>query len=205
MGIVYIIECLETGEVYIGSTMRSLEDRYKDHRKCSGDCSSRRIIERGNHTARALEVVDTQDRDQLRIREQYWINQYECVNQTRAYATEEERKDQQRAGAKRYRHKNQEVVREACRRYYQENKDKAKAKAKIYNRENQEVVREACRRYYQENLDKERARARMYYEKNKDKERARKESKREWRASWNVDGRKIDATNLLDIDPKLFD
>jgi len=196
MGIVYIIECLETGEVYIGSTMRSLEDRYAEHRRYSGHMrySSRSIIDRGNHTARALEVVDTQDRDQLRIREQYWINRYESVNQMTAYATEEEKKDQQKASRERYRKKYPDLERQRHSLYYQENKDKVNARNKRYNRENPEVLRQASRRYYEKNKDKEKARKRMY-----------KEKRSEWESTWKLDGRKIDATNLLDIDPTLFE
>ena len=196
MGIVYIIECLETGEVYIGSTMRSLEDRYAEHRRYSGHMrySSRSIIERGNHMVRALEVVETEDRDELRMREQYWINEYDCVNQMTAYATEEEKKDQQKARGERYRKKYPDLERQRHSLYYQENKDKVNARNKRYGRENREVTRQASRRYYEKNKDKEKARKRMY-----------KEKRSEWEATWKLDGRKIDATNLLDIDPTLFE
>ena len=97
---------------------------------------------------RALEVVDTEDRDHLRMREQYWINQHECVNQAKAYMNDEERKE----------------------------------RMNMY------------RRYYEKNKDKEKARKRMY-----------KEKRSEWESTWKLDGRKIDATNLLVIDPSLFD
>ena len=149
MGIVYIIECNITGEVYIGSTMRSLEDRYKQHWKRNNRCSSRSIIERGNHMVRALEVVDTEDKTQLEIREQYWMNQYECVNQRMAYLNDEQRKQRLKERSKK-----------------------------------------SC--------DKHR-------EKRRERERAWRIPRDRWRASWNVDGRKMDATNLLDIDPTLFD
>ena len=120
MGIVYIIECNITGEVYIGSTMRSLEDRYKDHRS-TRDCSSRRIIERGNHMVRALEVVDTEHRDQLRIREQYWMNQHDCVNRQKAYATSEERI---------------EMLRECQRNYLKNNREKLAKKTSAWREKN---------------------------------------------------------------------
>ena len=68
------------------------------------------------------------------------------------------------------------------------------ARNKRYNRENPEVLRQASRRYYEKNKDKEKARKRMY-----------KEKRSEWESTWKLDGRKIDATNLLDIDPSLFD
>jgi len=98
---------------------------------------------------RALEVVDTEDKTQLEIREQYWMNQYECVNQRMAYLNDEQRKQRLKERSKK-----------------------------------------SC--------DKHR-------EKRRERERAWRIPRDRWRASWNVDGRKMDATNLLDIDPKLFD
>ncbi len=178
MGIVYIIECLETGEKYIGSTMRSLEDRYKDHRY-RYNCSSRRIIDRGNHTARALEVVDTQDRDQLRIREQYWINRYECVNQTRAYRTEEERKAASAKFAKEFKERNPDDNKNRVRRYRERHPEKMNQMRQNWIKNNPEKHREMNNRYACR--------------------------KREWEASWKSDWFMYYSNRLLDIDPKLFD
>ena len=178
MGIVYIIECNITGEVYIGSTMLSLEERYKKHRR-SNRSSARGIIDRGNHMVRALEVVDTEDRDQLRIREQYWMNQYECVNQIKAYTTQEERKEKQKENWEIYTKKYPDLQRKRNCLYYQENKDKEKARIKIYRENNREKIKQMRQRYNTQ--------------------------RSEWEATWKLDGRKIDATNLLDIDPTLFE
>jgi len=123
MGIVYIIECNITGEVYIGSTMISLEQRYKQHRY-RYECSSRSIIERGNHMVRALEVVDTEDKTQLRIREQYWLNQYESVNQKKAYATSEERIEMMRGCQRNYLKNNREKLAKKTSAWRERNPDK---------------------------------------------------------------------------------
>jgi hypothetical protein len=49
IGIVYKIICNITGETYVGSTFNKLEVRMKKHRTKANDCSSKKIIQRGNY------------------------------------------------------------------------------------------------------------------------------------------------------------
>ena len=125
MGIVYILECNITGDRYIGSTMISLEERYGRHRR-DKSCVSRYIIERGNHSVRALEVVDTSDRRQLEIREQYWMDNYDCINHKRAYTSDEQRKEQVRELNRQYHIDHYEDRRYDAKKYYYENYDKVR-------------------------------------------------------------------------------
>ena len=79
---IYCIECLETGEKYIGSTTsRLLCHRIATH-KYRGDCSSSQILNRGNYKYYLLEEVDE---SQGLIREQYYIDTIDnCINTKRA-------------------------------------------------------------------------------------------------------------------------
>jgi len=106
-GIVYFIKCLETDEVYIGSTKGKLQIRMNCH-KSHTECKSRQIIERGNYFYDTLEVVED-DKDIL-IREQHYMDTMKnCINAHRAYTTPEQKL---------------EYDREYSRQYYQENSDK---------------------------------------------------------------------------------
>jgi len=69
---------------YIGST-KNLYNRMHVHKckTCKYKCSSKIIIESGSYDVEILEECD----DDLRLeREQYWINQFDCVNKTNPIA-----------------------------------------------------------------------------------------------------------------------
>jgi len=75
---IYFIQCLETGEIYIGSTNKKyLSQRIATHR-CNMTCACSQIIERGNYVYDVLEEIDESQRY---IREQYYIDTTDnCIN-----------------------------------------------------------------------------------------------------------------------------
>tara|TARA_R110000824_G_scaffold398459_1_gene602542 strand:+ start:1772 stop:2188 length:417 start_codon:yes stop_codon:yes gene_type:complete len=81
---IYCIECLETGEKYIGSTRKKyLSDRIAGHR-VSRNCRCKQIIDRGNYKYYIIEEVEPTQR---LIREQYHMdNTDNCINRNRALA-----------------------------------------------------------------------------------------------------------------------
>ncbi len=78
---IYFIQCLETGEVYIGSTKQELSARIKGHRNWKV-CSCKEIIDRGNYIYDILEEVEESQRY---IREQYYMDTTDnCINKYKA-------------------------------------------------------------------------------------------------------------------------
>jgi len=78
---IYFIQCLETGEIYIGSTkQRLLCQRLAGHKQ-KRDCSATQILDRGNYICDILEEVEECDRY---TREQYYIDTTECINKYKA-------------------------------------------------------------------------------------------------------------------------
>lgn len=120
MGIVYILECHTTGDKYIGSTMTTLGERYRRH-KSDKSCVSRYIIEGGNHSIRELEIVETIDRIELEIREQYWMDKIPNINHKRAYSTDEHRKEQRKIAWMQYYKDNAQSRRDEAKKYYYDN------------------------------------------------------------------------------------
>ena len=106
---IYFIQCLETGEVYIGSTNKKyLSQRLADH-KCKRNCSSSQIIDRGNYVYDVLEEIEESQRY---IREQYYIETTDnCINEKRAYGFN--RKEHM----KQYRLDNKDKIKEQTRQY----------------------------------------------------------------------------------------
>jgi len=80
--LIYKIECKTTGLIYIGSTTCKIYDRKGkhmwDYRNIKGKTTAHKVMENDNWDIYELEKVD--DKSQLKIREQYWIDHTECVN-----------------------------------------------------------------------------------------------------------------------------
>ena len=80
--LIYKLQCKTTGLNYIGSTTQKLYDRKGkhmwDYRNKKGKITAHKVMENENWDIYELEKVD--DKSQLKIREQYWIDNTECVN-----------------------------------------------------------------------------------------------------------------------------
>ena len=62
------------GDIYIGMTIRRLQDRMKGHRRKHNGCVSRKIIANGDYRIELIEETDD------KTRERYWIENTECIN-----------------------------------------------------------------------------------------------------------------------------
>ena len=87
---IYKITCGITGEVYYGSTTKSIEERFREHRERM-DCSSKRILQRSKHAATIELVEEVEDPEMLLIRERYYIENFPCINQVVPGRTRKER------------------------------------------------------------------------------------------------------------------
>ena len=102
--------------------MTSLEVRYKRHKK-DKSCVSRHIIVRKNHSIKALEVFETDDRRELEKREQYWMDTIPNINHKRAFITDEQRIEKRKTAWKNWYENNKERRQELQRERYYENYD----------------------------------------------------------------------------------
>ena len=83
--LIYKLQCKTTGLIYIGSTTQKIYDRKGKHMwdyRNRNDITARKVIENDNWDIYEIEKVD--DKSQLKIREQYWIDNTECVNKCNA-------------------------------------------------------------------------------------------------------------------------
>ena len=80
-GKIYKLECLETGKIYIGSTIQALSKRkgghkaaFKSWKKGRPDYSSAcKIIQRGTWDIFLIENYPCETKEELHAREGYWI------------------------------------------------------------------------------------------------------------------------------------
>ena len=154
--IIYGIKCGETGEVYIGSTVKTLKHRMNRHRaratqynnwvvsgcigKCPYRCCSIQILNRGNYTVFEIEPYPCNTKPELCLREGDIQIQYKnsigdlCINVCIAGA-------HARAGGKVEYSKqryidNADTIRKQRKQYYKNNADTIRQKNKQYNQKN---------------------------------------------------------------------
>jgi hypothetical protein len=75
IGNIYAIVCNETGEMYIGSTTKTIEHRLSQHKLVSNSCSSKQIIDRKNYKLQLLESSVYDTKSEILSREKHWIHQ----------------------------------------------------------------------------------------------------------------------------------
>ena len=112
---------------YYGSTTMPLEIRIVRHTSPANDTSSN-ILNRDNLTIELMEEVE--DESQLLIREQYYLDNYECVNKNRAYLNPEHKKQYQQEYYKHYRVVNRDKQNKYQKQYQETNRDKINEKAR---------------------------------------------------------------------------
>lgn len=84
-GKIYVIRSPNTEKVYIGSTVRCLKRRFRQHTDTRNCCRSGEIIKFGGAYIELLEDYACKTRVELESREQFWINHADysevCVNE----------------------------------------------------------------------------------------------------------------------------
>ncbi len=87
-GKIYKIVCNITDDVYIGSTIKSL--KYRLERHLDSNCISKEIIKNGNYKIELIENYPCNNNNDLRKREQYYIDNLKCINIRNAYKDQKE-------------------------------------------------------------------------------------------------------------------
>ena len=140
-------------DTYIGSTIKTLNERLKRHinRK---DTSSKLIIDNPPYKMELIEKYPCRNRYELEKREGVCQKNNECINTRIAGRTDKEyREDNKyriREHNKEYRENNKDVL----KKYYEDNKDNKKKYNKEYRENNKDKVLSKKKKYYEKNKDK---------------------------------------------------
>ena len=126
-GKIYQLVCNETGEVYIGSTINSLEYRLSKHEMSTNTCYSKQIIDRNNYYIELLETYPCNNEFELNLKEGEYQRVIECINHNIAGRTKRE--------------------------YYQDNKEAIDKYRKEWEQDNKEAIAKKKREYRQINLE----------------------------------------------------
>ena len=107
-GKIYKMTC-ESGLVYIGSTVSSLNLRFSQHTTPKNDCETKHFI---NPKIELIENFPCETKQELLWREREWFEKTDCVNKLRPITTSEENRKLRRETGNKYREKNREIINE---------------------------------------------------------------------------------------------
>ena len=122
--------------VYYGSTIQPLSRRLAGHKRdMFTGVTSRFLFHTGEPVKICLmEIVEYEDKMQLKSREAYYIKNFDCVNKNnpciemskKEYCLLKSKEPKAVARTKKYREKNKDKISTSCSEYYEKNKDQFK-------------------------------------------------------------------------------
>ncbi len=182
-----IYRIVGNGLTYVGSTCCNLSQRLAHHvadysrfKKGKRNYSSSfDIIENGNYNIYLIEDYPCERREQLLMRERYFIETMDCVNKHIPILSEEEKKEYHinykkinKAHIQDYHKSYSEINKERIKQYHHEynikNNEKISIQRKIYNQENKDDINFKNRIYYSNHRLEFKERKDNYYKNNKE-------------------------------------
>ena len=169
---IYKLTCRITGEIYVGSTINTLETRLSQHK--STGCSSRQIINRGDYEISLIEDFPCENRSELLQRERLQYDRIPNINKNRPIVTTAEAIESKKVYAHSYREANKDKDKE----WRDDHKELISVKNKAYRESHKEVIAIKQKAYREAHKEEFSARCSAYYKANKENIYKRKN---EWR------------------------
>lgn len=177
-GKIYKIISKQTDKVYIGSTIQTLNNRFKCHKthyRLGRNGTSVELLQYGDASIELIENYPCDSPTQLKTRERFYIeNTPNTVNMAIPSRTHKE--------------------------YREDNREKIKLYGIKYRKENIEKEQIRHKKYYLENREKEKIRKKKYWEETKDRYKAIND----YRGTWCGNYHHNNHNNLLYISPDIF-
>ena len=129
----YIYKLTDCNNLVYYSSSENVDERFKGHMRTDNKCSSNKL----DRLSMEVEVIETLPEDSTkkdaRIRERWYFDNNECVNEYRPYVSDGERKQQ-----------HNERMKDYSKNYYAENKEKQSV---IDSRRRAELTRRGTQHY----------------------------------------------------------
>jgi len=133
-GKIYKITSSQTDLIYVGSTIQSLDDRFKKHKNNfknnNSSITSKEILKYDDAKIELIEFYPCNSEEELYKREGEYIKTLNCVNRKvegrdpKEYY--EENKEKMKEYQKKYRERNNENIKEYMMKYSQKNQERLK-------------------------------------------------------------------------------
>jgi len=185
-GRVYLIKGSEHWEVYIGSTIRPLQERFRGHKKTNNKCSSVELMKDKKVNIYLLEEREFIDNKSLRICERKWCDRYNTINNRNPYISIEDNK--QRSLLRTKSHYNPEKKQIYDREYRKNNKEKKFKTDQNYRNKNKSTLKIQKKKDYDKNKE-------HYLQGHKDRNK--------YQSTWGGNNNPYN-NNLLKIDLDIF-
>ena len=182
-GKIYKLQSNQTDVIYYGSTIEDiLTNRLSGHRS-----QYKRWLENKTNYVTSFEIVKYDDckiilvenypcntKSELLARENYYIQNNECINKQIAYTgmSKEEYK-------KYHYEKNSEIVKLRTKKYYTQHKDEIKDYKAKYQIEHAQELKEKRHKYYTEHQDEFKEKCKIYCETHKEELKQKQKQHRE--------------------------
>ena len=151
LGEIYKLVCYDTKQIYIGSTRVGLKERKRKHKvkyemfingalKKNDYTRSFDIIKGGNWDIELIEEYPCWYEEELRLREQYHIDNNECVNCHRAHTTKEQERERGIKYSKIWKSENPDKVKIHDQNKYEKHKEKILDSRKKFYEENKKRI-----------------------------------------------------------------
>jgi hypothetical protein len=156
---IYEIRCNITNQSYYGSTTQKyLSSRLSQHKahykkwlknKNNSCLSSFEIIKNGDYKIILVENVECKNKDELIKKEQYYIDNNDCINKINAFMDITKCKIKK----KEYYENNKDKINKNNIKYYEDNKDTIKIRRKKIYQDNKDTIKIRRKKIYQDNKD----------------------------------------------------
>lgn len=151
-----------SGMTYYGSTTQPLHKRLSCH-KCKLNYSSKQIIELGNYDICLVELFPCKTKEELHMRERFYIENNECINKNTPLRTNKEwridNKEHLKETQKQWKNNNSNKIKD----YLDNNSEKNKNYQKQYITNNADKIKEYKKQYRIKNADKIKEYMKQYY------------------------------------------
>jgi len=139
MATVYKYLSPDLQECYVGSTTD--EDRRKSRHKCGSNTTSELLFEKYGYDNCSYVILEVCPLEERRTKEQWWLDHsVGAVNERKAFRTEDEKFEQDKARKKTHYESNKELYLDREKARYEANKEQKKAYAKAYREAHRERI-----------------------------------------------------------------
>src|SRR5210317_1918361 len=133
-GKIYMLESKEGGVRYYGSTVQTLKERLRQHKKQKGYITSQEVLKYDDCKIILVVNYPCNSRKELETRERFYIENNECVNKQIPTRTDKEWREEHKEELKEY-------MKEYNKEYEKKNKDKiAQRKKEFYEKNKDEIL-----------------------------------------------------------------
>jgi hypothetical protein len=117
-GKIYKIVGSNHNKIYVGSTISTLKRRFSQHKRNRGNCSAKQLLNDDKVEIILIEYFPCNSSKELKIRERYFYEKYDCINTISPYETPKEKTLRRQKSRQKYDNKEEAKIKRRKREAY---------------------------------------------------------------------------------------